>query len=245
MRQGRQQSNSVEAIYSALREAIISGEVEPGNLLHEEALAEQFHVSRTPIREVLVRLEAEQFVERVPRRGMVVRGMDSMELEEVFMIRMAVDGLAARFAASKRTPVDVAKLRWINSQMRSAAKSGDISAVAELNMSFHEALCEIAANRMLMMFMGQVHSWVRRSPTNPFAYPNRGLDGADEHDDIIDAIEAGDAKRAQSLIQAHMETSRKVRAALVAAGRSGAKAKPRKSSPSARQRTVQFTSTKA
>jgi len=211
------QSNTVEAIYAALRKAIVSSEIGAGAFLREEMLAERFGVSRTPIREVLVRLETEQLVARVPRRGIVVRGIDSHELDEVYMIRMLVDGLAARLAAAKRTPVDVARLRWINSQMRAAAERGEIDLVVERNIEFHEALCQVAANRLLTMFMAHVHSWVRRAEQNPFAYPNRGQQGADEHEAIVEAIAAGDAERAEALIRDHMQTSHDIRARLLAA----------------------------
>lgn len=210
--------NSVDEICDALREAIVARKVDAGAFLREEDLAEEFGVSRTPIREALVRLETEQLVARVPRRGTIVRGVDTHEMDEIYMIRILVDGLAARLAAAKRTPVDVARLRWINSQMRAAAERKELDQVVERNIEFHEALCEVAGNRLLTMFIEQVHHWVRRSELNPFAYPNRGQRGADEHEAIVEAIAAGDGARAETLIREHMQRAHDIRSRLLAAG---------------------------
>ena len=98
----------------------MSGALGEGERLNEEPLAAQFGVSRTPIRESLQRLETDQLVRRVPYRGVIVRGIDPQQVTEFYMLRVAVDGIASRLAAQKRTPVDVANLRWINSKMNAA-----------------------------------------------------------------------------------------------------------------------------
>src|SRR5690606_24491271 len=98
----------------------------------------------------------------------------------------------ASLAARKRTPVDVARLRWINSRMKEAAQLGNLEKITQTNIEFHEEVCRIADNAMLLNFVEQIHVWVRRTDYNPFTIPGRPAQGAAEHDRIIDALEAGD-----------------------------------------------------
>jgi DNA-binding GntR family transcriptional regulator len=200
---------TADAVFATLRDDIVRGALRVGERLNEESLASRFGVSRTPIRECLQRLEASQLVRRIPYRGVVVCGIDPQQVTEFYMLRVAVDGIAARLAAQKRTPVDVANLRWINSTMRDAARvdAPDVHKVTEININFHEAVGKIADNPLLLNFIEQIHSWVRRADHNPFSIPGRPESGASEHDRIIDAIEAGNADLAESLTREHMQGS--------------------------------------
>ena len=200
---------AADAVYAVLRDGIVSGALRAGERLNEQPLAERFGVSRTPVRESLQRLEADQLVRRVPYRGVVVCGVNSQQITEFYMLRVVVDGIAARLAAQKRTPVDVANLRWINSRMWEAARAdvAEIDKITEININFHEAIGKIADNPLLLDFIEQIHSWVRRADHNPFSISGRPESGASEHDHIIDAIEAGDADLAESLTRAHMQSS--------------------------------------
>lgn len=217
-------ASTADSVHATLREAIVSGVMRPGDRLSEEPLAEQLGVSRTPVREAVLRLETEQLVVRIPRRGLVVRGIESHEMTEIYMMRVAIDGLAANLAAQKATPVGVAKLRWLNTQMKQAAETGGVDLISECNIAFHEAVCEIAGNRMLAGFVDQVHGWVRRCEPNPFAHAGRGREGAGEHDRIVDAIEAGDGARAEALTRDHMRRSHDIRLKLLAGGQAGSRA---------------------
>ena len=200
---------AADVVYAALRDGIVSGSLRAGERLNEESLAARFGVSRTPIRECLQRLETSQLVRRVPYRGVIVRGIDPQQVTEFYMLRVALDGAAARLAAQKRTPVDVANLRWINSKMHDAARSDvvDVDKVTEININFHEAVAKIADNHLLLNFIEHIHAWVRRADHNPFEVPGRPESGAAEHDRIIEAIEAGNAELSESLTQEHMRGS--------------------------------------
>lgn len=200
---------TADAVYAALREGIVSGALREGERLNEESLASRFGVSRTPIRECLQRLETSQLVRRIPYRGVVVRGINPQQVTEFYMLRVAVDGMASRLAAQKRTPVDVANLRWINSRMRNAAQLDpvDVNVVTEINIDFHEAIAKVSDNLLLLNFIEQIHSWVRRADHNPFSISGRPESGACEHDRIVDAIEAGDVDLAESLTREHMQGS--------------------------------------
>lgn len=210
-------SAAADGVYEALREAIVGKRLLPGDRLAEEQLAKQFGVSRTPVREALLRLEAEQFATRVARRGLVVRPIPEREVLEVYAVRAALDGLAASLAAEQATPPDRARLRWISEQIREAGDRSDYARMAELNIELHEALCDAAHNGMLLLFTRQIHDWVRRfgEADTTFSRPGRAAEAIAEHEEIISAIEAGDSERAGSLARSHMNRAREARIAML------------------------------
>ena len=103
-------STKADDIALVIEEAIVSGELEPGTVLRQEQLSEQFNVSRTPIREALRRLAALGLVSFVPNRGVRVRTISREDLHEAFMVRAELEGLATEVAAAKMTPEDLAEL---------------------------------------------------------------------------------------------------------------------------------------
>jgi DNA-binding GntR family transcriptional regulator len=212
-----ERSAAADAVYDALRKAIVARQLQPGDRLAEEQLAKQFGVSRTPVREALLRLETEQFATRVARRGLVVRPIPEREVLEVYAVRAALDGLAASLAAEQSTPPDRARITWLSQQVSDAAKASDFVKMAELNIGLHEAICEAAHNGMLSLFMRQIHDWVRRfaEADTTFSRPGRADEATSEHDEIIAAIEAGDAERAGQLAREHMNRAREARIAML------------------------------
>src|SRR6201986_4630403 len=104
-------STKADDIALVIEEAIVSGELEPGTVLRQEQLSEQFNVSRTPIREALRRLAALGLVSFVPNRGVRVRTISREELHEAFMVRAELEALATEVAAAKMTPEDLPELR--------------------------------------------------------------------------------------------------------------------------------------
>jgi DNA-binding GntR family transcriptional regulator len=208
-----ERSAAADAVYDALREAIVGKRLSPGDRLAEEQLAKQFGVSRTPVREALLRLETEQFATRVARRGLVVRPIPEREVLEVYAVRAALDGLAASLAAEQATPPDRAQLRWMHQQIADAAVESDFARMADLNIQFHEAICGAAHNGMLVLFMRQIHDWVRRfaESDTTFAIPGRAVEAVAEHGELIAAIEAGDVDRAGQLAREHMNRAREAR----------------------------------
>lgn len=188
----------------------------PGDRLAEVQLARQFDVSRTPVRQAIFRLEAERFAERHEQRGLIVRRIPAHEVEEVYTVRAMLDGLAARLAATAARPADHARLRWLNDRLAEAAVRTDYPALAELNIQFHEALCEAAQNSMLLHFVRQLHDWVRRFGATTFAVPGRAQLALAEHLLIIEAIEAGSPDDAEHRARAHMASAHQARGVLLA-----------------------------
>lgn len=206
---------AADGVYATLREAIVTGRLQPGERLGEEHLARSFGVSRTPVREAILRLETENLALREQRRGAVVRGIPEREVLEVYAVRAALDGLAAGLAASNAYAADHARLRWLNDRLADAAARHEFDIMAELNIQFHDALCEAAHNTTLLRFMRQIHDWVRRFRETTFAVGPRAEHALAEHRNLLDAIERGDAPLAERLAREHMSRALEVRLAML------------------------------
>jgi DNA-binding GntR family transcriptional regulator len=211
----RSRRANAQTIYLALREAIVAGELRAGDRLAEEQLARSFAVSRTPVREAILRLEAEHLAERHPSRGLVVRAIPAHETLEVYLVRAVLDGLAARLAAGLALPGDHARLRWLNDRLAEALQQHDLATAAELNMQFHEGLSEAAHNTMLLHVTRQVHDWVRLFGATTLGAPGRAAAALAEHVAILDAIEAAQADLAEQRARQHMLRAHEVRQAML------------------------------
>jgi len=208
-----------EAIYSTLREAILSGVLLPGERLGEVQLATLFSKSRTPVREAILRLESERLTERTARRGFVVGRVTRDEVLEVYAVRGVLDGLAARLAAHSILPAEIDHLRWLNTRLREAGEKRDFELMLDLNIQFHESVCRAGRNSLLLQFMRQIHDWVRRFPQTTFSYPRRAENALDEHEQLLDAIARRDAAAAEQIAREHMDRALQVRIAMLQAER--------------------------
>jgi DNA-binding GntR family transcriptional regulator len=201
-------ANAADSVYQTLREAIVEGQLHPGDSLIEWHVARQFGTSRTPVREALLRLETEGLAFRVPRRGLVVRQISEHEVFEVYAVRIALEVLAAREAASEALPSDIARLRWTNERLSEAIKDADFASVPSLSNEFHQALASAAHNAMLLRFIMQAQDWTRRVGTSTVSLPGRRGTAVKEHARLIEAIAAHDGDTAERLARTHMLTGR-------------------------------------
>src|SRR5215212_12069513 len=117
------ESTKADEIAYALEEEIVSGQIEPGSILRQESLSEQYGVSRTPIREALRRLAALGLVQFVPNRGVRVRTLSREELREAFLVRAELESLATELAAPKMTDADLAELEEAEARFSEATQA--------------------------------------------------------------------------------------------------------------------------
>jgi DNA-binding GntR family transcriptional regulator len=202
---------AADAIYATLREAILSGVLAQGERLGEVQLADLFKRSRTPVREAMLRLESERLTQRVGRRGFVVGRITREEVLEVYAVRVALDGLAARVAAISILPGEVDELRWINDQLRAAAERNDSPAMISLNIEFHERIAQASRNSQLLQFMRQIHDRVRRFSETTLSYPGRLDEALNEHAAIVAALAQRQPVEAEQAACAHMQRAMAVR----------------------------------
>lgn len=201
---------SSEAIYRTLREAILSKALLPEQLFSEEDLTKVFGVSRTPIREAVLRLTGDHLVVRRGRR-LAVSTISPAEVLEIYDVRGALDALAARLATTEATPPEVAQLRWLNEQMQEAVLSENAAESFRLNLEFHDYLARMSKNTFLLSQVRVVQDRVRRFASTTFAFVGRPDNIIIEHTAILDAIEARDPDAAAAAAAAHIMQSKGIR----------------------------------
>lgn len=199
---------SSERVYQALREQIFAGTLAPGARLVELQLAAQFDVSRTPVREALKRLTAEGLVSLDSARGMVVRDLDPREVEQIYLIREVLEGLAARLAVHAATAAEVGKLHLLMDMMEESARNQRWEVVVQANLKFHEVLLAASGNERLCSMARSLQDFVWRFSSVAFTNHARVEKVLTEHRAIVAALEAGDADRAETLARQHMTIAR-------------------------------------
>ena len=202
---------SADMVYHAVRRAILEGELAPGDRLLEERLAADLGVSRTPVREAIARLEAERFVERSPRAGLIVTVITQREIEDVYAVREVLEGLAARLCAQVAATSDRQRLELLESEIELAAASGDSAAMEQANRRLHDTLAMASRNDTLIHSLQQIRfTFVRYGPTT-MAEPGRAEVAVRQHRALLQAIFDRDEDAAERLAREHIASARNVR----------------------------------
>ncbi|MFC4944556.1 GntR family transcriptional regulator [Pseudonocardia sp. GCM10023141] len=200
-----------DQVLEELRDRIITGRYAPGERLTEERLAQDFGVSRNPVREALRTAEAEGFVRMQPRRGVLVARPDASTIRDLFAIRGRLEPLAARLAAERATAEDVTALHSLLDAARAATDRGELDRVAVLNSRLHQKVIDIGGNVWLSAITTSLYRHVQWVFT--LTVSHRAPHSWTEHVRLVEAIAAHDPDTAEVLAAAHVE------AAAVAAGR--------------------------
>ncbi len=199
----------VDQVYTAIRERISSGSLPRGARVHQEDLAEELGVSRTPVREALRRLAAEGLVEMRTNRGARVADVDQIGMRESYEARTVIEPGAARLAAARRPPQPLARMRAAVTAQRRSVRY--VQRSFEANREFHLALAAASGNEFLVQFAERL--WVARIGETIYERQvqtqERMLLDVREHEQIIEAIEAGDGRRAESLTRRHLTDAMK------------------------------------
>ncbi|WP_382308130.1 GntR family transcriptional regulator [Herbiconiux sp. UC225_62] len=194
-------------IYEELRERIIEGVIPAGERIRERELAEEFNVSRIPIREAMPRLESEGFIRTVPRKGAVVTEMTLGDVEELFAVRSSLEVLAARLAAQACAGgASSSELFERLAAAESALEVGDDREIAAANSALHEEILRLSGNSLLIGLMGPINGRVRRLFRLEAERDQQVL--CAEHQQLCRAIADGNVEYAGSLAYAHVEHSR-------------------------------------
>ena len=199
-----------ERAYLRLREAIVDGTLAAGSKISERSLAAALGISPQPVREALRRLEGEGMVDSRPRSGTFVAELTPARLAEIGHIRAALEGAATGIAARRATPADIAALRARLAAIRSATALGDAAALAEANDSFHRTLHAITGNAFLIRSLQALRAYFHVGSRRVLGGEEQFRQAQAEHAAIVEAIAAGEADRAEDLMQAHALRSLRV-----------------------------------
>lgn len=201
--------------YDLILDAIDQGIYGPSDRLVEAELAERFGVSRTPIREALQRLETQAILTR-DGRSLVVASLDHNQLAELYAVRSALEGLAARLAAKHATAEEVRVLYDMIASDREIV--GEPRKLSRANRRFHGQIHLASHNRYLVQQLEMVHRSMALLANTSLAVDGRGAEALDEHEAIVKAIEAGDEDAAEAALKAHLSHAYETRLKIDAGG---------------------------
>jgi DNA-binding GntR family transcriptional regulator len=220
-RRGGDGSPLVDRLAAAIQGRIVGGSIPVGTRLRQEALADEFGVSRTPVREALRKLQATGILELLPNRGAVVRGPSARDIREAYEVRAELEGLAAELAAELISDRDLIRLREAEALFRRAVSSlvarapgldedwSDASSWVQANDLFHQAILDAAANRRLTATIADLHrSFPRDLTWGAIAGNSRLLEeNVAQHAAILAAIEDRDPAEARRRMVEHVHSA--------------------------------------
>ncbi|MDD2496734.1 MAG: GntR family transcriptional regulator [Desulfitobacteriaceae bacterium] len=196
-----------EIVFETLREAIINGNLKPGERLMEVQLAEEMGVSRTPVREAIRKLELENFVVMIPRKGAYVSGISLKDIADVYEVRAALEFLAAGLAAERITDEELEKLERLLIAVAEAAERNDLNQWVQKDTEFHDIIYKASRNDRLVQIVNNLMEQIFRFRSTSLAYPGRMKVAVEEHKKIVEAISERNITLAQSLAQEHVENA--------------------------------------
>ena len=206
-----------EIAYDVLKKAIITGEIPAGERIVETEYADRLHISRTPLREALRKLERDGLVEYIMRRGVVVHAFTTEDVDQIYTIRNSLEMLTLPYIIENATAEDIADLRAKLAAMDALIAKDDVEALSPLAREFHTRLTSISGkNRILRVIEGQ-DEYIRRFSAMAIQQEDRRSAAHEEHHQLVDLVEKKDLPAFEALMKHHIERSKECCLAALAA----------------------------
>lgn len=193
-----------DKVYRYLRDGITEGRYQTGDCLIEQKIAEEVGVSRTPVREALKQLELEDLITSHPNRGVVVKGFSTNDFDDVFTIRLLLEGQAAYWAAERITQPLLDNLQETLELMDLYTRKEDSEHLVRLDSNFHEILYDACQSRTLRNILLTLHQNIHMARQSSLTSPVRARQSLEEHREIFAAVAAHDAVAAKACIEKHI-----------------------------------------
>jgi DNA-binding GntR family transcriptional regulator len=198
-----------ERVYAILEEEILSGKLKRGVQLRESALAERLNASRTPVRGALHRLAEDGLVELYANRGATVVGISEEDIEDIYDIRIRLEGLAARLAAERMGEEEMNELKASVELSEFYLSRGSDERYGELDSEFHRIIFHTCGSRMLCKILSELHTKIKVYRKFSLSNVTRAKNSVEEHRQILNAIIAKDADKAEELTVLHLSEALK------------------------------------
>jgi DNA-binding GntR family transcriptional regulator len=196
---------AAERVYTHVKQAVLHRRYEGGMLLTEGELAEAVGVSRTPVREALLRLETEGLLKLYPKKGALVLPVAAQEITDVVETRLLVEEHAVRKTSVPVRTDLIARLEELLHEQRAHAESGDLAAFAVSDRGFHAEIVKSTGNEILTRLYDQLRDrQLRMGVAVMHAHPDRIAKNITEHTEIMEALRAGDADAAADAVHQHV-----------------------------------------
>lgn len=194
-----------DVVFNTLRQAILKGELEPGERLMEIQLADRLGVSRTPIREAIRKLELEGLVLMIPRKGAEVAKISEKSLRDVLEIRRSLDELAIELAIQRMTEEDLLKLEEAQEAFRKAVSSSDAMTIAECDEHYHDVIYNATGNSRLVQILNNLREQMYRYRLEYIKDSDKRQILVVEHEQILKAIQGHRVNEAKIAIREHID----------------------------------------
>ena len=191
-------------VYHKIRDNILSGVYKENEELKEVSIGEELGVSRTPVREAFRQLELEGLIQIIPNKGAYVTGITIKDVEDIYMMRSKLEGLAARWATTNITKEQMEEMEENIYLSEFHASKGHMEQIAVLDNRFHEIIYEACNSKMLEHQLRDFHEYVLRVRKRTLSQFKRSSESTKEHREIMEAIKAGDADRAEEAANRHI-----------------------------------------
>jgi len=196
-------------IYEYLREQLLNGEIPPRQHLIEAKIAKEIGTSRTPVREAFHSLELEGLIESIPRIGYVVKPTSEQEVEEICEIRMAIEGVAVRWAMEKAHKKLVEELKKNISLSDEKVSKGEVKAFVDMDARFHEIIARFSGSKRLRELAQTLRRHMLRYRIQSIYSVDNVLRAIEGHKGILRAIEKRSLEEVNKAIRYHMEQSKR------------------------------------
>ena len=198
-----------DVVFNTLRQAILTGELKPGERLMEIHLANKLGVSRTPIREAIRKLELEGLVTMIPRRGAEVAQITEKSMNDVLEVRRAMDALCVELACDRITPEELQDLKKACETFEAAVKTGDIKQIAQADVALHDIIVQATGNQRLIQLVNNLSEQMYRYRMEYLKDERTHRTLIEEHDAIRRALKKHDKAKAGAAIRVHIDNQKR------------------------------------
>lgn len=198
-----------DVVFNTLRQAILTGELEPGERLMEIHLADRLGVSRTPIREAIRKLELEGLVTMIPRRGAQVAQITEKSMSDVLEVRRALDALCAELACDRITADELDALREACDRFEAAVRTGDVKAIAREDVALHDIIVQATGNQRLIALVNNLSEQMYRYRFEYIKDSGQHENLVQEHRMIYEGIVRKDKEAASAAAKTHIDNQKK------------------------------------
>ncbi|MCI5953335.1 MAG: GntR family transcriptional regulator [Lachnospiraceae bacterium] len=198
-----------DVVFNTLRQAILTGELKPGERLMEIHLADRLGVSRTPIREAIRKLELEGLVTMIPRRGAEVAQITEKSMKDVLEVRRALDALCAELACDRITDEELENLRLACDAFETAVKTKDAKKIAQADVALHDIIVRATGNQRLIQLVNNLSEQMYRYRFEYIKDSSQHQNLIDEHRIIYQSIVCKDKKTAADAARTHIDNQEK------------------------------------
>ena len=196
----------VDVAYEKVKQRILDNKYHPGYQALEQEIAEDLGVSRTPVREALIRLQHEGLVQLVPRRGVRIVPIVASDMKEIYDVLTSLESMAAELLARRKPSAsELEPMRRATSDMEDALKNDDLEAWAKADERYHRCLIDLCGNRRLATMANTVRDQGHRARMVTLRLREKPVGSIKDHQDLLAAIEHGDWKSAREIHYDHRQ----------------------------------------